>query len=476
MVKQMNSKTSLWVLSVLLMCATATVCHAAEPDQQTARPNILFILVDDLGYGDVGYLGSEIQTPNIDALAARGVVLDHGYVFPICSPTRAALMTGQNPLRFGIDGPMENDAMLPQELTLLPEFLRRGGYKTWMVGKWHLGMSRQAAMPQARGFDHFYGSLGGFIDYYTHVYFGGLDWQRNGTSLREEGYATDLQTRDALRLLTEYDGSKPFFLYLSYNSPHTPLQYPPSSEVDYSDIASADRRVFAQMTTDVDAAIGEVLALLEQRGLLANTLVIFSSDNGGNLEAGASNGSLRGGKGSAYEGGVRVPVVVAWPDGLPGGRSFSQPVFVQDWLPTLLQASTIDFDEEAFDGVGVWGALAADSVMTSVRPVVVGTQRSKAVFDWPWKLVRTLNSGDNPPSDELFNLATDPVEAVDLAADHPALVAKLGANLGGYSVAASKAAKGPSPESQFRNASGAFDYDIRKPETRSPWAEAAASN
>lgn len=487
---RINFSTHSTLVSCLLVSGLLFGCDATDvdkvdqqedvvvPEQISERPNIIFILLDDLGFGDVGYLGSEIKTPNIDQLAASGVTLDRGYAFPICSPTRAALMTGQNPIKFGIDGPMENDSQLPAGETLLPEYFHRAGYETWMVGKWHLGMAKKSAMPHSRGFDHFYGFLGGFIDFYTHVYFGGLDWQKNGESLREEGYATELLTNETLRLLNQHQGDKPFFLYLSYNSPHTPLQYPPSVSEKYDDIESGDRRVFAQMTTDVDAAIGQVVTGLEQNGLLENTLIVFMSDNGGNLEAGAHNGMLRKGKGSAYEGGVRVPAFVTWPSGLQSNQNFSQPLFVQDWLPTLLEVSGIDYAEDEFDGRSVWQGLTSNKSVERKTPVIIGTKNSKAVYDWPWKLVRNQAKSDNSSAapqiqNELYNIEADPLEANDLAAEQPDVFARLGAILDELPARESKGAKGPPPESLFRNASGGFDYEIRKPETRKPWAESA---
>lgn len=437
-------------------------------------PNILFILVDDLGWGDVGFLGSEIKTPNLDQLAANGVRLERGYTFPICSPTRAALLSGQNPLRYGVDGPMENDAMLSADLRLLPEYLGQQGYETWMVGKWHLGMAKRSAMPHSRGFDHFYGFLGGFIDFYTHIYFGGVDWQRNGKTLREQGYATTLLTNEALRLLESHDGKAPFFLYLSYNSPHTPLQYPPSVEETYDFIESDDRQVYAQMTTDVDAAIGKVMASLEQQGLLENTFIVFMSDNGGHAELGASNGPLRGGKGQVYEGGVRVPALVSWPKGLgKKGETFSQPIHVQDWLPTLLDLSGIDHEGSSFEGRSIWPALGQDESLPAVEPVVLGTNRSKAVYDWPWKLVRHEQTEDGQVVDELYHLVDDPFEQRNLAGQHPERIAKLGKYIDTLPRGESKAAKGPPPEVLFRGADGKFDYNVRRPESRAPWADAA---
>lgn len=459
--------------AVLLLFKAVPDAVAAESaglvsDPSPDRPNVVFILVDDLGWKDVGYHGSEIITPNIDSLAAQGVRLERAYAFPICSPTRAALLTGRNPLQFGVDGPMENDAMLPGQVVLMPEYFRRSGYATWMVGKWHLGMAQVAAMPQARGFDYFYGHLGGFVDYYTHVYFGGLDWQRYGKSVREPGHSTDLLTDDAIRLLEGRDPHRPFFLYLAYNAPHTPLQYPPSPYPAYPEIQDQDRRVFAQMTTHLDTAIGKVISALDRLGIRDNTIVVFMSDNGGNLEAGASNGDLRSGKGSAYEGGTRVPATIMWPQVLKGGRSVNQRLFAQDWLPTLLDAARIAYSADSFEGQSAWPALGEGQADTNRTPVVIGGRNSKAVFDGPWKLVR-----DGASPDQLFCIESDPTESHDLAKQFPTVVGKLAAMLDSLPVTESRAARGPKPESLFRDASGAFDYAIRMPETRDSWAEAA---
>ena len=467
-------------IATLLIGIIVTSCSGNDqPAMEAAtgadRPNIVFILVDDLGWKDVGYLGSEIATPHIDDLAAAGLVLDQNRVFPVCSPTRAALLTGRNPLQFGVDGPMENDAQLPTELTLLPEHLQQAGYHTWMVGKWHLGMAHVDAAPPARGFDYFYGQLGGFLDYYTHVYFGGLDWQRNGTSVREEGHATDLLTADAIRLLDEYDDDKPFFLYLSYNAPHTPLQYVPEGGPDYADIDDADRRVFAQMTTHLDQSMGEFFDALKAKDLFDNTLIIFMSDNGGNENAGAQNGELRAGKASAFDGGVRVPTVISWPAGLEGGRVSDVPVFAQDWLPTLLAVAEIESGADVAEGTNVWGGLARGETVTREAPIVVGIGASKAVIEWPWKLVRE-NHPDGGTHDQLFDIAEDPSETRDLAAAQADIAAKLAAELDALPKLPSKGARGPSPESLFRDESGEFVHDISMPETREPWAESAVSD
>jgi arylsulfatase A-like enzyme len=435
--------------------------------QTSIAPNVLFILLDDLGHGDVSYLGSKIKTPNIDNLASQGVTLKHGYAYPICSPTRAALMSGKNPLSLGIDGPMENDAMLPEAITTMPERFQAAGYQTWMVGKWHLGMAKKSAMPHNRGFDDFYGFLGGFVDYYTHVYFGGLDWQQNGKSLREEGFATDLLTAKAIDKIQNFKGDKPFFMYLSYSAPHTPLQHIPHPINDYSGFTSKDRQVFADMTSDVDQDIGEVLAELDKQGLADNTIVVFMSDNGGNLEAGASNGDFIGGKGSVYEGGVRVPALVRWPARFKR-KTVTQPIFTQDWLPTLLDAANIQYQNDDFDGMSQLANLENEAESTSARKVVLGVSSEKAVYQWPWKLIVSKRGKLH-----LFNLQTDEFERDDLAAQYPELVSELKAEVTKLPSLLSKAARGPSPESLFLDDNGHFDYDIRKPETRKPWADAA---
>ncbi|MEP4889077.1 MAG: arylsulfatase [Aliiglaciecola sp.] len=462
------TKSVLHLLGVLSLATCINGCVKTESEakiapQANAQPNIIFILLDDLGYGDVGYLGSEINTPNIDALANQGVVINHSYAYPICSPTRAALMTGKNPLEFGIDGPMENDAMLPEDLATMPEMFKQAGYQTWMVGKWHLGMAKKSAMPHNRGFDDFYGFLGGFVDFYTHVYFGGLDWQHNDESLREEGHATDLLAKKAIEKIQNYQNDAPFFMYLSLNAPHTPLQYVPEPIYDYSAIPSTDRRVFADMTSHVDQRIGEVLQALEQKGIADNTLVVFMSDNGGNLEAGASNGELKAGKASAYEGGVRVPTIVRWPAGLTKKTVESSPLFTQDWLPTLLDVANIQYDAADFDGQSRLALLQQGTMNNSQRTVVLGTAKTKAVYQWPYKLLKEKGNT------LLFNLVEDEFEQQDIAALHPELVASLSTKLITKNAQPSKAAKGPPPESLFYGPDGKFVYDIRKPETRDPW-------
>ena len=467
----MTNRLHIYIFSMATFILLCGCTKTSAPDYRAdvqKKPNILFILVDDMGWNDVGYNGSEIKTPNIDALAASGLRLDRAYAYPICSPTRAALMTGQNPIKFGVDGPMEVDAQLPANMTLLPEYLKEAGYKTLMVGKWHLG-SPAGAMPHNRGFDYFYGQLGGFFDFYTRVYFGGLDWQRNGVSVREDGYATHLQTDDAVRLIGAHEGDAPLFMYLSYNSPHTPLQYPPNSPYDYAEIESPDRQVFAQMMTDLDTSIGRVVSALTDENMRENTLLVFMSDNGGNIHAGASNGELRGSKGTALEGGVRVPAFISWPAKIPAAQNISAPIFVQDWMPTLLEIAGAE-PVEGLDGVSAWDRLLSKTEIPNREPVVLGTSKSRATYDWPMKLIRKTD-GSEP--DQLYNVVEDPFETQNLANKNEEMINRLGAYMENLPVKPFVKPKFPPPEALFRDAEGNFIYDIRMPETREPWAESA---
>jgi arylsulfatase A-like enzyme len=448
---------------------------AVSPSTATQRPNVVFILVDDMGFGDVGYNGSEIATPNLDQMANEGVRLDRNYVYPICSPTRAALMTGQSPLRYGIDGPMSDDTGLPLDLRIMPEYFKDLGYQTYMIGKWHLGLGNTDYWPISRGFDYHYGFLGGWVDFYTHVYGGGLDWQRDGMTVREEGHATDLFTVDAKRIIKSREKDSPFFMYLAYNAPHSPLQTIPAASGLNNSVEQGDRFVYAEMATQADTAIGEVIATLEAEGILDETLIIFSSDNGGALDLGASNGDLRGAKGSAYEGGMRVPGVVWWAGHVDGGRVLEQPIAVHDWLPTLMDAVGGDAADvvDAY-GQSMWAAIA-NNTQVERAITTIGVVSSKAAIDWPWKFVRDNGRGPNAvKTSGLFNVLEDPYEKNDLSAQNPEKAAALVAVLDSLPVVESKRDLGPNPESFFRAADSTdWDYEVRVKETHEPWADKA---
>eukprot|EP00903_Cladosiphon_okamuranus_P004290 g4288.t1 len=423
------------------------------------QPNVVFILVDDMGFGDVGYNGAEFATPNLDEMASAGVTLDRNYVYPICSPTRAALLTGHNPLEYGIDGPMGDHTSLPTELKIMPEYFKELGYQTIMVGKWHLGIGNTDHWPISRGFDYHYGFLGGWVDFYTHMYSGGLDWQRNGESLREEGHVTDLLTADAIQQIEARDRQAPLFMYLNYNAPHSPLQHPP----EYSGLNNYpemnDRSVYAEMMTHLDAGIGQVIGALESEGILHNTIVVFSSDNGGATGLGADNGDLRRGKGSMYEGGTRVPGLIMWPDQLEAGQVLEQPIVVHDWLPTLMDAvgAGADLVIQPY-GQSMWAAIGAGEQVER-RDVTFGVANSQAAFQWPYKAVRQLNGEGT--GDFLFNVVEDPAEQNNLSEEMPELFAELVARIEALPEVESRGnpPDAKRPEGFFRNEEGGWNYD-----------------
>lgn len=452
--------------------AQSTTEMSAPQALESKQPNILFILVDDMGFGDIGYNGSEIATPNLDQMALDGMKLDRNYVYPVCSPTRAALLSGQNPLHMGITGPMDDHASLPSGLKLMPEYFKGLGYQTHMIGKWHLGLTETSAWPINKSFDSHYGFLGGWIDFYTHVFAGGLDWQRDGVSVREEGHATELMTNEAISII-EQRNEQPFLMWLSYNAPHSPLQHPPSySELNnYPEIT--DRSVFAEMVTHVDSDIGRVMDSLKEQGILEDTIVIFSSDNGGALGLGASNGDLRGQKRSSLEGGMRVPGLISWAGTIESGSVLTQPIAVHDWLPTLLEASGGDA-EVVIDAYGqsMWPAIASGAIIER-DTIVMGATHNLGVFEWPLKLVAVEDAESGEQSYNLYNVVDDPTEQQDLAATNPEVVARLIAEIEAM----------PEPdvsrlEPEFNNSpryypSDVPTYDARHIESKEPWAEAA---
>ncbi len=437
-----------------------------------SMPNIVFILVDDMGFNDVSYNGSEITTPNLDRIASNGVVLNRNYAYPVCSPTRAALMTGHNPLDYGIDAPVGDHTGLPLELKIMPEYFQELGYETKMIGKWHLGIGHVAYWPTSRGFEYHYGHLGGWIDFYTHVYSGGLDWQRNGVTVREEGHATDLLTADAIDQIESRDQTRPLFMYLNYNAPHSPLQYLPGSS-ERSE--ATDRGLYTEMMEHLDLSIGLVMQKLESENMMQNTLIVFSSDNGGDPQFGADNAPYRNGKGTMYEGGTRVPGLVWWPGHVEGGAVLDQQIVVHDWLPTLLDAigARADLAVDPY-GQSMWRAIAHGEAVER-KDVTFGIANSVASFKWPYKLIR--HAGGEVAGEFLYNLIADPLETNDLSEEMPELYAELAANIDALPKVESRRNPpgGVRPILQFRlpDDSG-WDYDLRLEETKEPWAEAAA--
>ncbi len=382
-------------------CCEGRPCPApsnpwARPLPHAPHPNVVLILADDLGWGDVGYHGSRIPTPNIDFLANQGVQLHRFYVAPLCTPTRAALMTGQAAERHGLlrnvlKGWHDPEIGLAAEAYTLAELFRDAGYETAMAGKWHLGHAKLAYHPNTQGFDHFYGHLMGAQDYYAHTRLGGYDWQRDGHSLPVEGYSTHLLAAEAERVIAERDPRRPLFLYLPFDAPHTPLQAPLETVARHAGIRGYSA-VYAAMVDELDRAVGRVLDAIERHGLARDTLVVFLSDNGPLVGHGRS-APLVGSKGQALEGGIRVPAIAYWPGRLPAGGVRLQRMRDYDLLPTLAAAAGIDLSPElaaALDGRDMWGPIERGETV-SREPflfAVDGTRRSNRGFlSDVWKYV-----------------------------------------------------------------------------------------
>ena len=317
---------------LLLSLATA---QAAAP-----RPNIVCILADDLGYADPGFMGGkDIRTPRLDQLANGGAILTSHYVQPVCSPTRASLMTGRTVARTGVYTIVRPGAAwgLPLAERTLAQALREAGYATAIVGKWHLGEFQPEYLPTRRGFDHQYGHWFGAIDYFTHQRDGKVDWHRDDQPCDDKGYSTHLVAKDACAWIRSVPADKPLFLYLPFNAVHAPHQVPDSYLTPYDKLTGV-RRTYAGMLSAMDEAVGQVVDALSATGRRDNTIIVFSSDNGGpNPVALSTNGELRAGKGTLYEGGVRVCALANWPGQIPAGVTIKEPLHVSDWFPTLVK-------------------------------------------------------------------------------------------------------------------------------------------
>lgn len=428
------------LIGVALTGALALLGGIASANAADSKPNILFIIADDLGWKDVGYHGSDIKTPNIDALAAGGAKLEQFYAQPLCTPTRACLMTGRYPLRYGLQTaviPAAYTYGLPIDEWLLPQSLKEAGYKTAIVGKWHLGHGDQKFWPRQRGFDHQYGPLIGEIDYLTHKEHETLDWYRDNKVVVEEGYSTTLLGNDAVKLINAHDPATPLYLYLAFNAAHTPYQATPEYLDRYKHIADPSRRAYAGSITAMDDQIGRVLAALDQKKMRDNTLIIFMSDNGGTRSAKfagsitdmakvvlpCDNGPYREGKGELYEGGTRVIALANWPGHIKAGSTVNGMMHVADLYPTLAKLAGASTTKcKPLDGVDVWQTISEGAasprteIVYNVEPFRAGIRQGD------WKLVwRTLL----PATVELFNIAQDPSEKNNLAAENPDKVASL---------------------------------------------------
>ena len=432
------------LIAILFLMVSSVLMAGDAPPQ---KPNIVFFLIDDLGYADCGFNGGqEIRTPNIDKLAYGGAILESHYVQPVCSPTRAALMTGRYATRTGVYTIVRPGAKwgLPLSERTLANALHEAGYETALTGKWHLGEFDRGYLPTSRGFDHQYGHYFGAIDYFTHIRDGSHDWYRDDKEVPEEGYSTHLIAKEACRLIAERNKAKPLFLYVPFNGVHSPMQVPDSYLQAYPGL-SGPRLQLAGMLEAVDEAIGQVVDSLEKAGLRENTLIVFSSDNGGPKPG--TNTPLRDYKGSIYEGGVRACAFANWPGRIPAGQKIKEPMHVIDWYPTLVKLAGGSLDQKLpIDGLDVWPMLIeqAGSPHDAILSVQAPTRAALRMGDW--KLISRENADSDsastdPPkgrakksqkgSDpiELYHLVTDIGETTNVAHKEPERVALMKAKL-----------------------------------------------
>ncbi|MHC4994169.1 MAG: sulfatase-like hydrolase/transferase [Planctomycetota bacterium] len=378
----------------------------------------------------MGYHGSEIKTPNIDQLVKDGLELDRWYSYPICSPTRAALLTGHIALRHGVFRAMPGNMTLTHDEQLMNEAFKDAGYTTMTAGKWHLGMTHRRDIPINRGFDHTYGSLRAGPDYWTHGRGGSgqKDWARDGRTVHESGYMTDLFGNEISRLIRDRDPNKPFFAYVAFTAPHTPLQAPPEIIAKYAHIENTDRRIYCAMVEALDDAIGNILKAVDDEGLRDNTIVLFFSDNGGGTAA--DNSPLRGRKGQLYEGGTRLPAAIRWPGKIPAGVKSRMPIVCYDLFPTFVEALGIPTRlNTPFDGESVWDVLQTGETRPRKTDIVIGNDTTYSVHSSPFKLVHSnINeSAQNGPPEtvELFKILEDPYEKNNVADQYPKVAEEL---------------------------------------------------
>ncbi len=409
------------LMSIMFLTVSGTLAaDGAAAAESAKRPNIVVLLSDDMGYNQLGYMGGkDVPTPNIDRIAREGAHCTQFYACSVCSPTRASLLTGRYPFRNGMEERSHgNDTagMLTDERTLA-DALRAAGYSTAIIGKWHLGTWYKKHLPMQRGFDHQYGHYGALIDSFTHQRERVLDWHRNEQPLDEPGYSTFLIADEFKRVLGGQKPDQPFFIYVPFNAVHGPTNAP-------EEFLKQHRNTQHAMLAAMDVGVGRILASLEEKGVLDETLVIFFNDNGGTPNAG--NGKLRGFKGDGYEGGVRVPCAIRLPGQIAAGTVVDSMLHVVDLYPTLIKLAGGSLEQPLpIDGLDAWPTIARGEPgpRTEVILSIPGNERSDmgppAMRSGDFKLVEG----------ELYNLRDDPYEETDLAAKYPDKVRELQARL-----------------------------------------------
>ncbi|KAF6022692.1 ARSB [Bugula neritina] len=468
----------LWRIIWVVVLLPTAVSAASE------QPNIIFIVADDYGWNDIGYHGSEIKTPNLDKLASAGVKLENYYVQPICTPTRSQLMSGRYQIHTGLQHGIIWPCMpsgLPLNDPTMPDKLKEVGYSTHMIGKWHLGFYTKDYIPTSRGFDSYSGYLTGSEDYYSRKRFAGgftgIDYTVNQTGRNNTygEYSAHLFTRHAQTVITAHAAqeSSPLFLYLAFQSVHSPMQVPEKYENMYSNIEDKYRRIYAGMVSAMDEAVGNLTQTLEDSGLLNNTILVFTTDNGGQTLSGGNNFPLRGRKATYWEGGVRGNGFVYSPLLKNPGSTSKELMHITDWYPTLVKLAGGSMAGTKPDGYNVWDSinLGAPSprkdILHNIDPMykkkgesvskVFDTSVQAALRHGDWKILtgdpgfdswvpeptlysdysRRFNDSSNTSSSSdqnvyLFNIAEDPTEHFEVSAKYPDVVDMLLSRLAAY--------------------------------------------
>lgn len=434
-------------LLFLLSCATKQTTNTSKKEE---RPNILFILCDDLGYSDVGFNGGkDVKTPSLDALAAKGTMFTSAYVaHPFCGPSRAALMTGRYPHLIGAQFNLPRTGEsghktkgVPTEEPFLSKTLQDAGYYTGAVGKWHLGHAKEFH-PNNRGFDDFYGFLGGGHNYFPKQYQAAYQrevakgtkhiWdyltplEHNGKEVTETEYLTDAFSRESVRFVKEAaKKEKPFFLYLAYNAPHSPLEAKEDDLATFTHIKDKKRRTFAAMVYAVDRGVGQIVETLKANGQFENTLIVFLSDNGGKLSLGGTNYPLAAGKGSTQEGGYRTPMFFHWPKKIRANHKYTYPISALDFYPTFAQLGNATVPKnKILDGKSIWNDLEKNTNPREGEMIYVLRHREGytdvGARQNEWKILRV-----GQKKWQLFNIEEDMGETNDLSMEHPERLKKM---------------------------------------------------
>ncbi len=432
------------------LAASALLASASTQAAAPERPNVIFIMADDQGSADLGCYGSkDLHTPHTDALAARGLRFTRFYsAAPVCSPSRAGMLTGRWPVRAGVPGNCASQkggkgALPPGEFTIA-EMFKEAGYSTAHIGKWHLGYTPDT-LPKAQGFDHSFGHMGGCIDNFSHFFYWSgpnvHDLWRNGTEVFHDGeFFPDLMVREASEFMEKNRGN-PFFIYYALNTPHYPYQGDAKWLSHFKDLPYP-RNLYAAFIAAQDQRLGDLFSKVDALGLRDRTIIIFQSDNGHSTEerahrGGGSAGPYRGAKFSLLEGGIRLPAIISWPKSLPQGETRDQLAHACDWLPTLADLTGIDSPDTHLDGRSLAPVLR-DPESPSPHAgrslhwqVGTGPGADWAVLEGDWKLIG--NTRDTSAADGvdkrlqnfLVNLKDDPAESTDLAKKHPDIAARL---------------------------------------------------